>query len=355
MPLPLAQMRCRNQRLTAPGFTSALEVVEWLGAIQAQDYGAALWAIGKRARHLTADEVTRAISRKEIVRTWSMRRTIHFVPAKDVRWMLDLTGARENDRVRAFLRTQGHGQTTLDHSRQILKAALGNGPLTRPEIQAKFEAAGIATADSVGINLLAFWAQAGMICFASHHGKQPTFALLDDWIGPAEPEAPDRTFALATLALRYFNSHGPATERDFAWWSGLTLTEAREAIALVRDQLAEHVVAGAAFLTHAESALNDDHDAEGLHLLPSFDEILVGYKDRSAYDYGSGAHDARLTLFNPTILFNGRLVGVWKKTPGSKSAKVAYEFVHGAEAAGKALLDAEIDRLGQFWGMPVAT
>lgn len=353
MSFDTARMRCHNQRLVGARPASAAQVVEWFGAIQAQDFGAALWAVGQRSQGLTAEDVTRAIADKEIVRTWPMRGTIHFVPAADLRWMLSLTGARENDRVRSLLRGLGHGQETLDQARKTLEAALANGPRTRPEIYAKLEQDGIATTKTVGIQILTFWAQSGLICHAAHHGKQPAFVLLDDWLAPGKSNRPDRDIALKTLAVRYFQSHSPATERDFAWWTGLTLTVAREAIRLAGGLLHERVVDGVPFLSHVESQPQTDPDGDVLRLLPAFDEILVGYKDRSAYDLQSGASDPALTLFSPTILLNGRLAGAWQKTLGSKSGRVSFEFSSGVDARWRTLLDAEIARLGHFWGMPI--
>ena len=349
----IAQIRCRHQRLTGALPASAAQVVEWFGAVQAQDFGAALWAVGQRSPGLTAEDVTRAIADKEIVRTWPMRGTIHFVPAADVRWMLALTGARENDRVLSLLRALGHGQTTLDHARKALEAVLRDGPLTRPEIYAKLDQDGIATANGVGIQILNFWAQSGLICFATHRGKQPTFALLDDWLAPAKANTPDRDTALKTLAVRYFRSHGPATEADFAWWSGLTLTVARQAIRLAGDVLCERMFNGVPFLLHAESQPVADPDGNLLRLLSPFDEILVGYKDRSAYDLRPGAPDPALNLFGPTILLNGRLIGAWKKTLGAKSGRVTLEASSKADPPATTLLDAEIARLAHFWGMPM--
>jgi hypothetical protein len=354
MSVDTARIRCHHQRLTGARPASALQVVEWFGAIQAQDFGAALWAVGQRSAGLTAEDVTRAIADKEIVRSWPMRGTIHFVPAADLRWMLSLTGARENDRVLSLLRGLGHGQTTLDRARKILEAALSNGPLTRPEIYAKLEEEGISTAKTVGIQILTYWAQSGLICFATHRGKQPTFVLLDDWLSPARSNLPDRDVALRTLAERYFRSHGLATERDFAWWAGITLTVAREAIRLAGDLLSERVLDGVPFLSHVGSQPEREPDGDVLRLLSPFDEILVGYKDRSAYDLAGGASDKALTLFGPTILLNGRLAGAWQKTLGAKSGRVTLAFGPEVDARGRALVDAEIAHLSRFWGMPIA-
>ena len=353
MPFDTARIRCHHQRLTGARPASALQVVEWFGAIQAQDFGAALWAVGQRSAGLTAEDVTRAIADREIVRSWPMRGTIHFVPGADLRWMLSLTSARENDRVRSLLRGLGHGQATLDRARGILEAALSNGPLTRPEIYEKLEQDGIPTAKTVGIQILTFWAQSGLICFAEHCGKQPTFALLDDWLAPEKANQPDRETALRTLAERYFRSHSPATERDFAWWAGITLTVAREAIRLAGGLLSERVLNGVPFLSHVDSQPDADAEGDVLRLLSPFDEILVGYKDRSAYDLQSGAPDQTLNLFGPTLLLNGRLVGSWQKTLGAKSGRATLAFLPAADPRARTLADAEIKRLSHFWGMPV--
>ncbi len=354
MSFDTAQLRCHNQHLTGAPLASASQVVEWFGAIQAQDFGAALWAIGQRSAGLTAEDVTRAIADRQIVRAWPMRGTIHFVPAADLRWMLSLTGDRENDRVRSLLRGLGHGQETLDRAGKILEAALSNGPLTRQEIYAKLEQEGIPTAKTVGIQILTFWAQSGLICFAGHRGKQHTFVRLDDWLAPEKANRPDRNTALKTLAERYFRSHGPATERDFAWWSGLTLTVAREAIRLAGPSLSERVLNGVPFLSHVDSPPETDSEGDVLRLLPPFDEILVGYKDRSAYDLKGGAPNTALNLFGPTILLNGRLAGAWQKTLGSKSGRVTLEFLPEVDAQQRTLADAQIVRLSHFWGMPFA-
>lgn len=342
--------RFQQQLLTGACTRSVSEIVEWFGAIQAQDFGAALWAIGQRSDRLTVTDVERAIADRQIVRTWPLRGTIHFVPAADLRWMLALTGARQNERSWSVLRSVGLDQAILDRGRSILEAALRDGPLTRPEIYAAFDRAGLAIKKGAGLHIIGYWAQAGLICFGAHRGKQPTFVLLDDWLSDTNHNRPDPETALQTLATRYFQSRGPATDRDFAWWSGLPLTVARRAIRLTGDLLEERRLNGGSSWLDVSHPRGKLAKGKLLRLLSPFDEILVAYKDRSAYDRNPGVQDPALTFFSPTILANGRLVGTWKKVVGSKSAQVQLAVAADAGRLDAQLIERELGRLSHFWG-----
>ncbi|WP_374432395.1 winged helix DNA-binding domain-containing protein [Tabrizicola sp.] len=346
----IALTRCRNQLLAGDHGTSASEIVEWFGAMQAQDFGAALWAIGQRSNSLTATEVERAIADRQIVRTWPLRGTIHFVPAADVRWMLALTGARQNERSWSVLRSVGLDQAILNRGRSILEAALRDGPLTRPEIYAAFDTAGLALRKGAGLHIIGYWAQAGLICFGAHRLSQPTFALLDDWLAGTRHNTLDQGTAHRTLATRYFQSRAPATDRDFAWWSGLPLTVAREAIRLADDLLEERRLDGCSMWMHRFRSPWKSDDGNLLRLLSPFDEILVAYKDRSACDRHPGIQDPALSFFGPTICANGRLVGTWKKVVGPKTARVQLVIAPDVGRLDAQLIKQELARLSLFWG-----
>ena len=135
---------------------------------------------------------------------------------------------------------------------------------------------------------------------------------LDDWLAAVDSRALDRDAALETLALRYFQSHGPATDRDFAWWSGLPLMEARAAMRLLGGRLEEQVSGEASRWSMPEAAAYAPPSGDVLRLLSPFDELLVAYKDRSAYDRVSDANEA-ITFFQPSLLLDGCLVGSWQK------------------------------------------
>ncbi len=218
--------RLSNQHIAGEKFEKPEEVVKWMGALQAQDYGQSVWAIGLRTRSGTLADVERAIEDGTIIRTWPMRGTIHFVPPEDARWMLKLSAAR-------MLAADGRRMAQLELTVDILvrcqdlfyHALSGGKRLSRPDLMTLLEDAGISTQHQRGYHILWYCAQNGVICLGPMQGKQQTFELLDEW-SPGSRDLP-REEALAELARRYFSSHGPATVHDFAWWAGLTVTDAR--------------------------------------------------------------------------------------------------------------------------------
>lgn len=235
--------RLHSHLLAGNGLATPHDVVAHFGAMQAQDYLGALWAVGVRMQgEATEGEIERAIAERRIVRCWPMRGTLHFVAAEDVRWMLGLLAPRVLRRHGTRLeRDFGLDTRTLRRCRTVAERMLrGGNASTRPELYAAFEAAGIATKGSRGLHILFALAHERVLCFGARRGKQPAFVLLDEWLPPSKPKP--REEALAELATRYFRSHAPATPADFAWWSGLPLKEAKEAIGLSGATASQAVV-----------------------------------------------------------------------------------------------------------------
>ena len=213
----IAQLRLHRQRIAGNKSETPAEAVAWLGAVQAQDYAAALWAIGLRTRDSTALRVEQAIAERRIVRTWPMRGTLHFLAAEDSRWMTALLAPRviANNKGR-LLREFGLDDSVLARCRKVLTKALGDGlPLTRSEVYARLDKAGISTERQRGLQVLGWKAHEGLICQGPREGRQPTFVWLDAWI-PAT-KALSREEALHRLALRYLQGHAPASAADLAW------------------------------------------------------------------------------------------------------------------------------------------
>lgn len=338
----IAGIRLASQRIGAPGCDSAAAVVAHMGALQAQDHGNALWAIGLRVPGALAGDVRAAIDSHAVVRTWMLRGTLHFVAGADLRWMLALVGPR------AIAAQAGrHRQLELDEAvfascRKLLAKALCGVTLTRGALFELLEAKGIATAGQRGIHILWRLAQDGLICFAAHEGKQPAFALLDEWLPDAGPAYP-RDEALAILAQRYFTSHGPATVADFAWWAGLTLADARRGVAAAAG-LEQAGIGGKAYWM-AHGALVRPHVAGGVYLLPGFDEYLLGYKDRAdvlAAQYADRIVPGGNGVFKPMIVVNGQIVGTWQRSGG------ATELFAALKGAEKAALEAAVQRYRLF-------
>lgn len=341
----IAQLRLQNQGLIQTKFSTVREVVEWFGAIQAQDYLASMWAIGLRLPDaITEEDIKQALAERRIVRTWPMRSTIHYVPAEDAWWMTQLLARRSNTKFKTFLDRLGLTTEVMNRARDVLVAALqGNKQLTRKELYAALEQAGIQTA-SRGLHIITYWAQEGLLCFGPHQGKQPTFALLAEWV--PHPRLLEGDDALKEIARRYFTSHGPATIQDFMWWTGLSAAEARAGLDAVKQHFVSHEQAGKTYWFSPD--LKETPGASTL-LLPCFDEYTVAYKDRSAAvaseklrEYGYG--------INNNIVSNGLIIGEWKRTQQKDKVTITLKPHQPLTPTEKAALEAHANRYGTFLG-----
>ena len=276
----IALQRLVNQQIAQPTFAHPSEVVAWLGAVQAQDYLGALWAVGLRTPGATEQTIEQALAEKTIVRTWPMRGTIHFVAAADVRWMLELLAPRVVQRTRSRRAQLGLDETIIAASAKVIARALQGGKqLPRNALYELLEQANIATDSSRGLHILGRLAHDRLLCFGARAGKQPTFALLDEWVPDAKSLPHDE--ALATLALRYFTGHGPATVQDLHVVVGADDHRGQSWAGSGRGAAGARDIDGQEyyFAQDLPDAPAEPHDA---FLLPPFDEFLVAYRDRSA-------------------------------------------------------------------------
>ncbi|WBB67547.1 winged helix DNA-binding domain-containing protein [Micromonospora sp. WMMD812] len=330
------------------------EVVEWFGAMQAQDLASGLWSLGARLPTLTQVDVQAALERREALRTWPMRGTIHLVPPRDARWMLELTGVRSLAGAATRRAALGLAATDADRAVETLGGALaGGGRLTRAECLALLEKAGIGTGGQRGYHLLWYASVRGVTCLAPTIGTEQTFALLDEW-APA-PHRPDRNEALALLARRYARSHGPITAREFAGWTGLTLTDARRGLVAAGDALATVLVDGAEMLVDAALLDAPRAPVDDLLVLPGFDEYLLGYKDRALML--DAAHKAAIVpggngVFQATVVHGGRVVGVWKRAVGKTRVTVTVSPLAPLDQRTRAGVERALDRYADFLGRP---
>ena len=309
----LTARRLHAQCITAPVAASPADAVRHMAALQAQDYHAALWAVGLRTRNATLVQVEDAITRGEIVRTWPMRGTLHLLARDDVRWMVALLAPRvQAANAGRIARDLGLDATTLARGQRVVERALSAGtPVARADLYACMDAAGIASSNQRGLHLLNWLAHESVICHGPRHGRQPTFVLMDAWLPPAAPL--ERDAALHRLALRYLQGHGPATAADLAWWAGLTQKDAQRALALAVTELEQETADGTTWWWRSGAPVPSRSRA--VHLLPAFDEYLIGYRDRTQ------VLDAALTrrvfsvngLVAPTAIIDGRVVATWKR------------------------------------------
>lgn len=221
---------------------------------------------------------------------------------------------------------------------------------------ALLETHGISTAGQRGIHILGNLAQEGLLCLGARSGKQFTFTLLDEWVPPARPL--DRDEALAELARRYFTGHGPATVQDLAWWSGLTLTDARAALAAAGPHLEQMVSDGQTYWQAADAqAVNVGELADSVHLLPGFDEYLLGYTDRSAVldpQHAELTHPGASGVLFPVLVIGGHVRGVWKRTLKKKAVELTFTPFESVSAAHKEAVAQAAERYGRFLQLPAA-
>ncbi|HEX5939763.1 MAG TPA: winged helix DNA-binding domain-containing protein, partial [Dehalococcoidia bacterium] len=288
---------------------------------------------------------------KSIVRTWPMRGTLHFVPAEDACWMLDLLTPRLRGRFARRYEELGLDESAFGRGGEIIQAALQGGKImTRPEAVAALARAGLETADQRGYHILGHLAQGGLICFGPRQGKQFTFVLLDEWV--PHPRRPEREEALGLLARRYFTSHGPATVQDFGWWCGLTVADIRTGI----DQagLASESIDGKTHWWASDGSLNCDGGRTSF-LLPAFDEYLVAYRDRSAARHPRlPQHVTGLDMLFPVIVVDGGVVGTWTRRIVKDVLRLDGRLLVRLTRAQKRAVGEAAERYGAFVGMPKA-
>lgn len=316
--IDIPSLRLINQQLLHPRFSAPDKLVSWMGAIQAQNINMAKWAVGIRLRSASLKKVEKAINDGSIIRTHVMRPTWHFVAAKDIRWMIALSSKHLERTYTSYSRIVGNEISTRQFikSNDLLERILCGGRcLTKQEIALEFERAGWS-ANAHQVNYFLCYAEAkGVVCSGGIHGNTHLYALLEERV-PQYPEL-SKENALASLARAYFRSHSPASLKDFTWWSGLTLSEAKQAVSIIENEMTEATLNGRLLYIYNSSRRRCDI-SENLHLLPAFDEYLIAYNDRTDVlpqeYYAKGF--TKNGLFFPVILHKGQITGNWKKING---------------------------------------
>ena len=309
----ISTLRLQNQQVAVTKFKTANELVGWMGAMQAQDYKQAKWAIGARLPHLTEEQIESAFNRGDILRTHLMRPTWHFVSPEDIYWLVGLSARQIKSSMKTRNRQLELTEEVFKTSQEvIIKALEGNRHLTRDELSEFLNAAGISTKEQRLPHILMEAEIDRIICSGPLKGKKQTYALLEERVPNKIELTTDE--ALALLARKYFTSHGPATLADFTWWSGLPVSLARKAIALNDKHLLSETINNETYWfaeNHTNNPLPDS-----AFLLPAFDEFLVSYKNREAAinkeDHAKAV--SKNGIFWPIVVINGQISGLWKKT-----------------------------------------
>lgn len=351
----IAQQRLQQQYIAQPDFEKPGDVVSWMGAMQAQDYLGALWAVGLRMKNASEADIEDALANRTIIRTWPMRGTLHFVAPADVRWMLKTFTPRVIARSAGIYRQAGLDKKIFTKSAKLLTAALEGGKqLTRKEVYEVLERGKVTATDMRGLHILGHLAQEGLICFGARNGKQPTFTLLEEWITPVKEKAAD--VAMAEFTFRYFTSHGPATVQDFAWWTGLSATEAKAAHESVKSSLISETVHDITYWMTSNST-SPKTKSTGVYLLPGFDEYLMGYTNRTPaidttrFKQIAGTGNGILTS---TIVINSQVAGTWKRTIQKDTVTLETKPFESFNKTQKSAIMVAAKRYGKFLDMSVS-
>ena len=315
----------RASGLTGSGFSAPEDVVRRHGAMQAQEYPLAKWAIGQRADGLVDADVDRALSDGSIVRTHVLRPTWHFVARDDLRWLLALTGPRVQRTAQRRLRQLGLDGRTIARCEVAIRSALeGGNRLTRNELGEVLDRAKVDRSGQRLPWVILHCELEAIICSGGLTGKQHTYALVDERV--PNDKSFHRDQALAELARRYLTGHGPATVQDLRWWSSLTVADIRQALAMLGSDVVREEIEGIEFWSLASQS-GGPSPKGGVQLLHAFDELIVGYT-QSRYVGDPRAEMARAawtdrSLPQGHLLRDGSVAGFWRRS--MKSDAVAVE------------------------------
>jgi hypothetical protein len=354
--------RLHASGLDAPRFATPEAVVGWFGAVQSQDVPGSSWGVGQRLAGsppiATFDE---ALDGGRFLRIHTMRPTWHYVLAEDIRWLLQLTSPRVQRLAGSYYRKRELDGATLTRSAKVIAAELEGGRhRTKAELSAALARAGQPTADLADGFSIMYAEFEGLICSGPRRGRTHTYALLEERVPPAP--ARSREEALAELSRRYFQSHGPAQPRDFAWWSGLTIADAKAGLALLGGDVVRETIDGADWWWVAPADGRDPvappapaPASPTVHLLPNFDEYLVSYRDREvAFDHTLlGGRDLLEVFYAHVVTVDGMLVGGWKRLSGPGEVVVRLDLLRELSVTEREALEAAAAAFGAFVGMPV--
>ena len=322
----ISNTRLHNHQIATGNFKRAKDLVAWMGAMQAQDYSMAKWAIGVRMPGSNDVSVEDALCKGELIRTHLLRPTWHIVSSSDIYWILELTAPHLKPLLRARFRQLEITEALVSKSKTIIEKALSGGNhLTRDEIMNELNNAHIEAVNLRLSHLMMACELDGIVCNGINKGKKLTYALLEERV--SRPRSIPREEALAELARRYFTSHGPATLHDFIWWSGLPVKDARNSLEAIKNDFIFEAV-GNQILCFSDSNPMDPKLNQSAYLLPAYDELIISYRDRNALIASVNNKNAISSngIFYPILVANGQVKGTWKRT--LKKDKVFIEPVY---------------------------
>lgn len=347
----LVRLRMANLLLSTSQARTPAEVVQWMGAMQAQEINSGKWSLGVRIPGATESDVDEALRRGEVLRTWPMRGTIHLVPPQDARWMLATTGRRALSGLQARWDYLELDEATVTRCAATLDAALVHGnPMPRSAVLQLLTESGEDVSGQRAYHLLWYASQIGVTCLGPNEGKEQTFVRLADWA----PEQVEREHddALRELALRFVRSHGPVSAADFARWAGIGATAAKKAIAANDNAVTQVTVETTTMWVTSEGPEAASPPPAAI-ALPGFDEFILGYKDRSLVlpdQFKQRIVPGNNGVFRPTIVLDGQVAGTWRRTARAKADIIDVELFESLPRRRQGLVEGAFEPYSHFLG-----
>jgi hypothetical protein len=327
-----------NQGLTSPAFDKCPDVVSHFGAIQSQDYPMAKWAVGMRMRKASDSDIDRSVNAGEIIRTHILRPTWHFVNCKDIRWMMALSAPYVKKATQYVDKQVGLTDEVFKKAWKVISRALEHDDnLTKEDLMMALAKKKI-NVDSLMATQIMIRSELEMrICNGVRSEKKFTYSLFDKRVPQSEKIS--KKDAIVKLAAVYFKSRGPATVKDFMWWSGLSLSDAKFGVAGLGDGLNSSSVDGLRYWYFGDI----DHSPKKISaLLPAYDEYMVGYSEGREIAFPVDVDKTFLGngIFKPIVLSDNKIVGIWKKLNAEPFAEIQFLDEDGKLAKSKSTMGA---------------
>jgi hypothetical protein len=344
----LLRWRLFNQRISIHKEKTPATLIRHMGAMQAQDYPMAKWALGTRLSGSKESSVHSAVSRGSIIRTHVLRPTWHFVSPENLSWMLSLTTPRLHASSKARLKQLGITPAIIKKSNRLLVSLLKGRSVNRQEIMDAYTREKINTSEYRGGHLLFEAELEALICSGRSEDANHTYALIADRIPPAKTHS--KSEALKKLGKMYFQGHGPASLADFTWWSGLSPVDARHALEL-QSNLDTFNHDGQVLYAFKKQGVG--HQLQGsAYLLPAYDEYTIAYKDRSAMTDKRFLKKTISTngIFYPLVVLDGKISGLWKKQQEKERLVITIQQFSSITTSQRELLSLRARELEHFYG-----
>lgn len=345
----ILRRRLRHQGITGAGFRGPAAVVQAFGAMQAQEFAMACWAVGLRSSGSNERAVLAAFDAGEILRTHVLRPTWHFVAAADLRWILALSAPRVHALNAYQYRQLGLDAPRLRRAADVITRTLAdNQPLTRTDLQTALARARLKFAGPALAYAIMYAELEGLICSGPRLGRQFSYALIESRTPSAKQLS--REEALVLLARKFFATRGPATIHDFAYWSSFTVRDAREAASGLGEDFDTETIGGRT-LIFPRRLPSARQNASATFLLPDYDEYGMSYRDRSALPHPA-ANPAVSLAFNRMIVVNGHVAGSWRRTFRGARVHLEMKLSVPLSSRERSALDEAIARYTRFIDRP---